>query len=46
MNKVTQTIEKICELRGGLVLDMIYDKSTSVFWIYSSSNVWRLDASK
>jgi hypothetical protein len=25
---------------------MLFDKSTSVFWIYSSANVWRLDASK
>ena len=46
MNRVTQVIEKVCELRGGLVLDMIFDKSTSVYWIYSSTNVWRLDVSR
>lgn len=46
MSRVTQFVEKVYELRGGLALDMAYDRSSSSFWIYSSSTVWRLDASR
>lgn len=46
MSRVTQLIEKVYELRGGLAINMVFDRFGSVFWMYSSSTVWRLDASR
>eukprot|EP00919_Chromeraceae_sp_WS-2016_P066978 GHVR01158413.1.p1 GENE.GHVR01158413.1~~GHVR01158413.1.p1 ORF type:complete len:136 (+),score=5.67 GHVR01158413.1:459-866(+) len=46
MSTITQRIVLYEEFKGNLVSDMVYEKNTGLFWIFSSRGVIKLDTSR
>ena len=46
MSTITKKVIHYEEFKGSLVSDMVYDRSTSNFWIFSNRGVIKLDTSQ
>lgn len=46
MSRITQKVVKCIEYKGSSFVDLCYERSTSMLWVYSSATVTKIDTSK
>lgn len=46
MSRITQKVVKCVEYRGSSFVDMCFEKSVAILWVYSSTAITKIDTSK